>query len=145
MNAKLTIISRHILVASTALIFSGCGGGEKTTSTTTVSPDGTETVKVEETKDSKITTTRTVEPKTSSEDEAADDANHPKETTIDISTGKDDNGDTDKVHIRAPGVKIDSSDNDESVHIKLPFINIQKDGAGSKVRIKAPFVRVNTN
>ncbi len=49
---------------------------------------------------------------------------------------------SDRVHVRAPLVKVDADDDTGSVHIKAPFVNINKNGHGDRTTIKIPGITI---
>ncbi|CAN5265006.1 hypothetical protein BH10CYA1_BH10CYA1_36190 [soil metagenome] len=137
---KLRTLTYCILVASSSISLAGCG--EKTTTATQVNPDGSQTTTVTEQKGLNTKTTVTQTP---SGDDIVDsvDSSH-KKTNINFSIGKDTNDGADEVHVRGPGIKIDTGDGDGKVDIKLPFLKLKKDGHG-RVQVKTPFANVDAN
>jgi hypothetical protein len=134
-------IARLLVVASIALSVAGCG--EKTTSTSQVNPDGTQTTTVTEKKgfDTKTTVTQTPAP---DQDADSSDPKSPQKIDINLSAGRDTADGADKVHVRGPGIKIDANDSADTVDIKLPFVKVKKDGDGH-VHVKTPFVNIESN
>lgn len=62
--------------------------------------------------------------------------------SVHINTPRDYAGTSDRVHVRAPLVKVDADDNTGSVHIKAPFVNINKNGHGDRTTIKIPGITI---
>ncbi len=129
-----------ILVAATAMCLAGCS--EKTTTATQVNPDGSQMTTVTEQKGLNTKTTVTQTP-AGSDDVDSSGTTHTK-TNINFSIGKDTKDGADEVHVRGPGIKIDTAEGDGKVDIKLPFVKIKKDGNG-RVQVKTPFANVEAN
>jgi hypothetical protein len=51
--------------------------------------------------------------------------------------------DQQRVHVRAPGVQVDSDGTNNSVNVKAPFTSVQKDPNTGEVNVKAPFVDIH--
>lgn len=62
--------------------------------------------------------------------------------SVHINTPRDYAGTSDRVHVRAPLVKVDADDDTGSVHIKAPFVNINKNGHGDRTTIKIPGITI---
>ncbi|MBS1955032.1 MAG: hypothetical protein JST89_12670 [Cyanobacteria bacterium SZAS-4] len=131
------ILTYCILVAASAVSLTACG--EKTTSTTQNNPDGSQTTTVTEQKGFNTKTTVTQTPAPSAVDDT--DSTHAK---INFSIGKGTDDSADEVHVRGPGIKIDSADGDGKVDINVPFVKVKKDSSG-KVQVKTPFANIETN
>ncbi len=122
-----------IVVAASAIGLTACS--EKTTSTTQNNPDGSQTTTVTEQKGLNTKTTVTQTPAATDE--------IPDKAKINFSIGKETKDGADEVHVRAPGIKIDTADGDGHVDIKLPFVKVKKDSSG-RVQVKTPFANIES-
>lgn len=133
------ILTYCILVATSAIGLTGCG--EKTTSTTQTNPDGSQTTTVTEQKGLNTKTTVTQTPASSEIDDT--DSTHTK-ANINFSIGKGTEDGAEEVHVRGPGIKIDTAEGDGKVDINVPFVKVKKDSSG-RVQVKTPFANIETN